>query len=289
MPRVLIAGFGYVGLATAKVFHAAGWEVEGWTSSRASADALKDSGFKVKSVDITDSSAVRAAASAVDGVIQCVSSRGGTADVYREVYLAGARNLAAGFPGRPLLFTSSTSVYGQTGGEWVTEESTAEPPRETGVVLRETEEFVLANGGTVARLAGIYGPGRSALLRKFLAGTATLDGAGDRFINHVHRDDIAAALFLLLQRSGQASNERRIFNVADCQPLSERECYAWLSEHLDRPMPPASTGAVLRKRGNSNKRISSSKLQKVGWVPRFPDFRVGMRDSVLPEFDRAGA
>ncbi|MDQ6624832.1 MAG: NAD-dependent epimerase/dehydratase family protein [Verrucomicrobiota bacterium] len=289
MPRVLIAGFGYVGIATAKVFLDAGWEVEGWTSSRASAETFKETPFVVKAVDITDSSAVRASASAADGVIQCVSSGGGTADAYRQIYLAGAQNLAAAFPATPLLFTSSTSVYGQTSGEWVTEESAAVPPRETGAVLRETEKFVLARGGTVVRLAGIYGPGRCALLRKFMAGTAVLDGLGDRFINQAHRDDIASALFHLLQPDCAAARGGEIFNVADGEPLTERECYAWLSQHLNRPMPLPASGAIVRKRGNSNKRVSSRKLQSLGWTPRFCDFRMGMEASVLAELDRAGA
>ncbi len=80
-----------------------------------------------------------------------------------------------------MLFTSSTSVYAQRDGSWVTEESETKPARETGRILLETEEFVLGHGGIVARLAGIYGPGRSALLSKFLAGEAIID-PGERSI-----------------------------------------------------------------------------------------------------------
>ena len=87
-----------------------------------------------------------------------------------EIYLDGARNLLETFPGSKLLFTSSTSVYAQRDGSWVTEESDAKPMRETSRVLLETERLVLADAGIVARLAGIYGPGRSALLNKFLNG-----------------------------------------------------------------------------------------------------------------------
>ena len=64
---------------------------------------------------------------------------------------------------RRLLFTSSTSVYSQRDGSWVTEESETKPARETGRILLETEKLVLERGGMVARLAGIYGPGRSAV------------------------------------------------------------------------------------------------------------------------------
>ncbi len=53
----------------------------------------------------------------------------------------------------------------------------------------------------VARLAGIYGPGRSALLRKFLSGEARIENGGERYLNQVHRDDIAAALLHLVASS----------------------------------------------------------------------------------------
>jgi nucleoside-diphosphate-sugar epimerase len=175
----------------------------------------------------------------------------------------------------------------------VTEQSAAEPQRETGRVLRETEEFVLGHGGIVARLAGIYGPGRSALLRKFLSGDAVIDPNSDRFSNQIHRDDIAAALQLLVRRYVRAprlqNSYLRIFNVADGTPLSIRECYEWLARHLDRPLPPPSAVALPRKRGNSNKRVSSAKLQALGWSPRYPDFPTAMTKSILPNLERCGA
>lgn len=295
MPRALIAGCGYVGAATAELFHDRGWEVEGWTASERSALAFRDNPFPVRAVDITDAGAVDAAASSscFDAVIQAVSSSGGTADLYRRIYEQGAKNLAKACSGARMLFISSTSVYGQTNGEWVTELSVARPPRDTGRVLRTTEEFVLEQGGEVARVAGIYGPGRSALLRKFLDGTATVSGNGERFINQVHRDDVAAALVLLSQRDRTAvpalgSSDSGIFNVSDGHPLMERGCYATLAAHFGREMPPGNSAAVPRKRGNSNKRVSSEKLQKLGWEPRFRDFPSGLRDSVIPALEAVG-
>ena len=280
MPRILIAGCGYVGSATAELFHKSGWTVEGWTSSAETAEQLaKSAGYLVRAVDLTDPDAVAGAASHFDAVIQSASSRGGGADAYRQIYLCAANNLAAAFPDALILLTSSTSVYAQTDGEWVTEESAANPAREAGRVLRETEEFVLARGGIVARLAGIYGPGRSALLRKFLDGTAVLDPASDRFVNQAHRDDIAAALLLLVEQKRRGE----IYNVSDHHPISQRECYAWLAAHLHRPLPPIIASAVERKRGATNKRVSSEKLQAIGWSPRFPTFADAMLGSILPE------
>lgn len=294
MPRILVAGCGYVGEATADLFSAEGWEVEGWTASAESADRLQSKPYAVHAVDLLDGEAIaKLSPPNYDAVIHCASSRGGNADDYRRIYLRGAQQLARAFPAALLLFTSSTSVYAQADGAWVTEQSAAEPQRESGQVLRETEEFVLAQGGIVARLAGIYGPGRSALLRKFLSGGAVIDPNSDRFSNQVHRDDIATALLLLVRRYFRAprreNSHLRVFNVADGNPLTIRECYEWLARELDQPMPPASAVAAPRKRGNSNKRVSSAKLQALGWTPRYPDFAAAMTKSILPNLERCGA
>lgn len=294
MPRILIAGCGYVGEATADLFYAEGWEVEGWTASAESADRLRDKPYATRAVDLLGASPAETSnTTTFDAVIHCASSRGGTANAYRRIYRSGAQSLAAAFPDALLLFTSSTSVYAQSDGSWVTEQSAAEPERETGRILRETEDTVLALGGIVTRVAGIYGPGRSALLRKFLAGTALIDPMSDRFTNQVHRDDIAAALLLLVRRYVRAprlqNSYLRIFNVADGNPLSARDCYQWLASRLDRPLPPVSDAVLPRKRGNSNKRVSSAKLQALGWTPRYPDFATAMAKSILPNLESCGA
>src|SRR5213079_3181368 len=155
MPRILIAGCGYVGQATADLFHAAGWAIEGWTHSATSATRLLAKPYPVCRVDISQRAQVRAhtsAAAGFDSVIHCASSSGGDAELYRQVYLNGARNLLEIFPESRMLFTSSTSVYGQYDGTWVTEESETRPARETSRILLQTEELVLDRGGAVARL-----------------------------------------------------------------------------------------------------------------------------------------
>jgi nucleoside-diphosphate-sugar epimerase len=245
--------------------------VIGLTHSPESAEALKGEAFTVAACDITSLDAVRAAASlfgsAPEAVIHCASSGRGGADAYRSVYLEGSRNLLACLaPGR-MIFTSSTSVYAQMDGSTVNEECPAEPPRETGRLLRETEDLVLASGGTVARLAGIYGPGRSVLLRKFFSGAAVLEGAGGRIVNQIHRDDIATALHMLAER-----NAAGIFNVGDNAPTAQREIYEWLGARFSRPLPPTGPIDPNRKRGWTSKRVCNAKLRALGWEPQFPSF-----------------
>lgn len=269
MPKVLVAGCGFVGLATARLFAQCGWEVTGATHSAESAAKLAGESFPVTACDIAERPAVEALTrlGAMDAVMHCASSGRGGAEQYRRVYLEGAKNLATVFAPATLLFTSSTSVYAQTDGAWVTEESAAEPDRETGRILRETEDFVLSQDGIVTRLAGIYGPGRSVLLRKFFDGTATIEGDGAKWINQAHRDDIATALVHLA-----TTGARGIFNVSDDQPLAQRDLYAWLAGRFDRPLPPTGEPDLNRKRGWTNKRVSNAKLRALGWTPRFPSF-----------------
>jgi len=283
MPRILIAGCGYVGQAAADLLHERGWAVEGWTASSQSARQLGARPYSVRAVDIGDSAAVSAVRGEFDVVIQCASSGGGEAETYRRVYLEGARNLLNAYPSARLLMTSSTSVYAQKDGDNVDETSPANPDHERGQILREAEEIVLSHNGIVARLGGIYGPGRSFFLRNLLAGEARAGEGGDRFVNQAHRDDIVSALFLLAERRAECG--RQIYNVVDDQPLRVRDAYQWLSTRLQRPLPPA-TGKVVagRKRGDSNKRVSNQKLRALGWDPRYPNFGVAMSESVLPSF-----
>lgn len=281
MPRILIAGCGYVGQATADLFHAAGWDVKGWTASKESAAALSGKPYSVCQVDISKSDQVEAQAGTFEAVVHCASSRGGGVGSYQQIYLNAARNLLDRFAGARLLFTGSTSVYGQKDGSWVTEQSETEPDRETGRVLLETEKLVLAGGGMVIRLAGIYGPRRSALLTKFLDGTAFIDPENDRFVNQAHRDDIASAIFFLLTRQTQPA---QIYNVVDDEPMLQSECYRWLARRLGRPAPPIGKSIRPPKRGDSNKRVSNTKLRSLGWTLRYPTFAEGMETSVLSSF-----
>ena len=282
MKTCFIAGCGFVGLATARLLHARGWRVLGGTHSPESAAALASEPFEVIACDITDRAAL-ARLGKKDAVVHCASSGRGGVEQYRAVYLEGARALAESLAPTQFVFTSSTSVYAQTDGSVVTEESAAEPDRETGRILRETEEFVLAHGGCVARLAGIYGPGRSVLLKKFFSGQAVIEGDGARFINQVHRDDIATALTDLLERDA-----RGIFNICDDEPMTQRAVYEWLANYFEKPLPPSGPIDPDRKRGWTSKRVSNAKIRALGWLPRYPTFRdaIGNDAGLLKPFSQ---
>lgn len=265
MPHLLLCGHGYLGQAISREFI-----LNGWSVSAVSRSGTPDAVPKELACDITSSEEVAVLEElAPDFIIHCAASGRGGPDAYRAVYLEGCRNILQTFPNIPLLFTSSTSVYAQTDGSEVTEESPAEPDRETGKILRETEDLVLSQGGIVTRLAGIYGPGRSVILRKFLRGESVIEEDGRRYLNQIHRDDAASAILHLAKT---ASKDPGIFNVADSHPLSQLECFKALSELFQRPLPPSGPRDPDRKRGWTHKRVSNAKLRARAWHPLYPSF-----------------
>lgn len=260
--RLLLCGHGYLGQAISSLFLADGWQV----------DAVSLHGSDgTHACDLSDRSSVLALArktSKPDFIVHCAASGRGGADAYRKVYRDGCRNLTEAFRDTKLLFTSSTSVYAQIDGSEVTEDSPASPDRETGKILRETEDHVLAHGGIVTRLAGIYGPHRSVILQKFLSGEAIIEEDGHRYLNQIHRDDAARAIFQLASSSPRST----LFNLSDSHPLTQRECYQGLAERFHKPLPPSGPRDLNRKRGWTHKRVSNAKLRAIGWEPQYPSF-----------------
>lgn len=260
MSKVLVIGAGYLGGEIVRVFRLAGWDAYG---------ASLGGGDGLLACDVSDMGSVIALPDA-DAVVHCAASGRGGDDAYRRVYLHGCQNLVLRFPKSKLIFTSSSSVYAQVDGSLVTEKSETIPDRVTGEILLEAERVILEVGGVVARLAGIYGPGRSVMLRKFLDGEAVIEEDGKRCINTIHRDDAARAIIHLINLIPFPAGE--IFNVADSVTMTQLEVYQSLSEIFRKDMPPFGSRDLNRKRGWTHKRVSNAKLRASGWEPNYPSF-----------------
>lgn len=204
-----------------------------------------------------------------DLIIHCASSGRGGPDAYRSIFVNGTRVLKETFPEAHLLFTSSTSVYHQTEGETVDETSPTSPERETSRLLLEAEKQV----DTAARLAGLYGPNRSVVLRKFLANEAVIEEDGRRTLNQIHVRDAARACLFLAK-----GKHFGIYNVADDEPMSQLGCYQGLAEHFNKPLPPTGERMLSRKRAWTHKSVQNTKLRDLGWTPKFPSFFDFLKD-----------
>ena len=200
-------------------------------------------------------------------IVHCASSGRGGVEAYRAVFVEGTKNLLRSFPNSHLILTSSTSVYHQTDGSSVDESSLTTPIRETSQLLLEAEQIVLKSNGTVARLAGLYGPGRSVVLRKFLNGSAVIEESGQRILNQIHVQDAARATLHLAQHKLSG-----IFNVADDHPISQLKCYQELAEYFDKPLPVTGEKNISRKRAWTHKRVLNRKIRETGWKPIFPRY-----------------
>ncbi|MCU0770463.1 MAG: SDR family oxidoreductase [Verrucomicrobia bacterium] len=292
--RVLIVGCGYVGLPLGRVLAQTGHTVFGLRRNRSSEAELRQAGLEPVWADLTEPGSLERLPGPFDWVVNCTAAGGGGAEEYRRIYLDGTRHLVSRLGASPdsgtgaarYVYTSSTSVYGQNDGSWVTEASATEPAAETGRILLEVERFLLethrASGfpAIILRLAGIYGPGRGYWLKQFLSGQARLEGDGRRFLNMIHRDDVVGALVAALERGAVGE----VYNVVDDEPVAQKDLLGWLAGRLGRPLPEAvPPDPLARKRGVTDKRISNRKLRdELGCRLKFPTFREGFQTLLEP-------
>lgn len=271
---ILLIGCGYIGERVADLLHDHGLPVTAITHSTGSAEKLRIiKPYPILCADVGDPKSLHDLASQLPAaparILHCASSNRGGPGQYQRVFVEGCEHLIQQFPNAHLLFTSSTSVYPQLDGSEITESSPAEPSARTSQLLRQAENLVLQNQGTVARLAGLYGPHRSFVLKQFLEGSASIEGnhGQGRCLNQIHREDAARALVHLLQLG-----EAGIFNVVDQHPITQRDCYLQLQTLFPLPLPPATEPNHQRKRPWTHKHVSSAKLQSTGFTWIYPSY-----------------
>ncbi|MDP0489889.1 MAG: NAD-dependent epimerase/dehydratase family protein [Verrucomicrobiota bacterium JB023] len=277
-PNLLIAGHGYLGQEVARQAVAEGMPVTTLTRSGTGAD---------HACDLTDLTAVQELAGRINPthlLASASSGRGGT-DAYRAIFRDGTRHLLDAFPDAKLTFISSTSVYRQTDGSTVTEESDTAGQTEKSEILREAEDMTLEAGGTVLRLSGIYGTSRSYILSALLGQSYRLEVTqspagtqeiGKRIINQIHVSDAAKAVLHLLTHDLAG-----LFNVSDDCPISQYELVTALCDKLALPLPQTAPPNPQSKRGWTNKAVSNARLKMTGWSPAYPHFLASVEE-ILP-------
>lgn len=174
------------------------------------------------------------------------------------------------------IFTSSTSVYGQTDGEWVDEQSPTEPPTENGARCVRAEQAITEAVGEdkllIARLAGIYGPGRTLARKESLFNQTPLPGDGQQWLNLIHVDDAASTI-----DRAAASGHTGTLLVADNEPVQRCDYYGELARRYGTP-PPQFDNEPRTSRGASNKRCRNAKLHTtLSFDLQYPTYREGLK------------
>ena len=273
MSRILIAGCGDVGTALGLALAEHGHEVFG---ARRSAHRLPEPLHPLP-VDLTDARAIERAVPTVDAAVYAVAAGSRDEGAYRRAYVDGVSALlevleARAEPPRRVFFVSSTSVYGERGGEWIDETAPLAPRGFAGESLVAGERRMLASPipATVVRFAGIYGPGRGWMIERARAG-ARCAGDPPKFTNRIHRDDCAGVLAHLVDLGDRCDD---VYIGVDDAPVEECEVLEWLAARLHAPAPRRVRGDEAASRG-SGKRCSNARLRASGYRFRHPTFREG--------------
>jgi nucleoside-diphosphate-sugar epimerase len=187
---------------------------------------------------------------------------------------------------RSVVYLSTVGVYGDHSGAWVDEET---PPRPDSVRSRErlaAEQAWQAFGRrshkaiAILRLAGIYGPGRSALVQIARGEARRIIKPGQVF-NRIHVGDIAQAI-----DAAFAHNADGIFNVADDEPALPDDPIVFAAQLLGRDPPPeirfedavSSMSPMAVTFWQDCRRVRNDKLKReLGVTLDYPTYREGLR------------
>jgi dTDP-4-dehydrorhamnose reductase len=287
MPHLFCFGLGYTALAFASRLDPKVWRVSGTCRSEARAAFLVERGFDIMRFDGSVAPSDRPAA--FDGVTHILQSvppdHGGD-----PVLACWGRHIAT-LPSLAWFgYLSTTGVYGDRGGGWVDETSATTPTGPRGLERLAAERGWLALWhqsavpAHVFRLAGIYGPGRSAL-DTIRSGRAQRILKPGHVFSRIHVDDIAA----VLERSIAAPNPGAVYNLCDDEPAPTDEVLSYAAELLGVPAPPAIPfeQATLSEMGRSfyadHKRVANDRIKReLGVRLTHPSYRAGLR-AVLAE------
>lgn len=267
--RVLLAGCGDVGTRVAQRLLARGDEV--WALRRTPQVRGSD-GIHWLSADLTRPESLRDLPQGMTQLVYLPTPDRRDEAAYRAVFVDGLRHLLAS-PSctslRRALLVSSSAVYGEHHGDWVDEQTPAAPLGFNGDVLLEAEHVLTGADCTsiVLRLAGLYGPGRNGLFDRLRAGTVSAPRATPHWANRIHVDDAAAAIVHLLQ----LDKPLPCYVGVDSTPLPLDALYQHLAGLLGAPS--VSDGPA--PAGVGSKRLSNHRLRESGFLPTWPDARIG--------------
>jgi nucleoside-diphosphate-sugar epimerase len=290
-PHLFCLGLGYTGLALAHRLAALGWLVTGTCRRTEKMAALREAGFSTVLFDRdhpVDATALHGATHLLVSV---------SPDAAGDPVLAFHGDDIAAMLGLCWLgYLSTTGVYGDRGGGWVDETAELRPTGERGRRRVAAEAGWLdlwrAHGSPVHifRLAGIYGPGRSAL-DALRAGTARrIDKPGQVF-SRIHVEDLASVLLASIERPRPGA----VYNVCGDDPAPPEMVVAYAAQLLGKPPPPlvpldaAGLSPMARSFYDDNKRVSNQLIKtELGVRLRYPDFRAGLAAILADEACRNG-
>ncbi|GLQ35448.1 NAD(P)-dependent oxidoreductase [Amylibacter marinus] len=276
MTKTLLSiGHGYSAQAFARILLPLGWRIIGTTRDATGVQALRDSGIEPL---VWPSADLSSAISQADCILSSVAPNG-DGDPVLNAYGAELRAAA------PTLswvgYLSTTGVYGDHKGGWVSEETPLSPSTTRGVYRRDAEAAWAQLGLPlhIFRLAGIYGPGRGPFA-KVRAGTARRIIKKNQLFSRIHVEDIAQVLAASIANP----NAGAVYNVCDDNPAPPQDVLGYAAQLLGVDMPvaedfetaemtPMARSFYAESKSVSNDRIKS----ELGVTLLYPDYKTGLK------------
>jgi nucleoside-diphosphate-sugar epimerase len=276
---LFLFGYGFSGRALAQRVAAKGWAVAATHRSAAGAARIAADGFTP--LDLADRDSITAALGRTRALL--LTAPPGPQGCPGLNNLVGPMAEAGAFPDW-IGYLSTTGVYGDRKGGWVTERSrlaaqSVEAARRVGAE-RDWLEVGRGMGLTVTifRLPGIYGSGRSAFDR-LREGRARRISAPGQVFSRIHVDDLAAGLEASIARPRAGG----VYNLCDDEPAANSQVIAYAARLMGIAPPPEVTldeaglsPAALRFYAES-KRVSNALAKaELGWRPAYATYREGL-------------
>jgi len=278
--RVFFFGLGY---CARRLIQREPWiEASGTTRSVESVAGLRDEGVEAYQFDGGEAEpGLEQALRKAEAIVVSIPPREGAGTALERFGPA----IAAAPPLRRIVYYSTIGVYGDYGGGWVDETGDTRTRTARGLARIEDEACWTAAAETrgaeadILRLAGIYGPGRNALVNMRRGEARRIVKPGQVF-NRAHVDDIAQISSLALTRGLEGA----IWNVADDEPAPPQDVIGFAAALLGLEPPPeerfegATLSPMAREFYADNKRVSIAKAKaELGFAPAYPTYREGLK------------
>lgn len=280
---MFIAGCGYIGRRVATLIRADGGDVTGLVRSADSAAQLERQGIRALRADL-DALPAEIPGARFDGIFYFAPPpRDGATDTRMTAFL---HRLDAR-PPRRIVYISTSAVYGDCNGDWITESQPLNPDTGRGRrrvdAERQLQAWCQAHQVelTILRVPGIYGPGKLPLAR-LEKGLPVLREADAPYTNRIHGDDLAAICVAAMQHE----HTNTVFNVSDGNPSNMTDYFFRVADAAGLPRPPAvdrmeaervlSPGMLSFLR-DSRRMKNDRLLGELGVELRYPDLDAGLR------------
>lgn len=267
MKKVAIVGLGWLGMPLALALNARGWQVTGSKTTPDGVEAARMCGIESYPLELTpelvcDSDELDALLNVDALVVTLPARRTGEGDTFYQQAVQEIVDSALAHRIPRIIFTSSTSVYGDVDGT-VKESTPLQPVTHSGRVLKELEAWLHQLPGTsvdILRLAGLVGPGRHP--GRFFAGKTAPNGSHG--VNMVHLEDVVSAITLLLE----TPKGGRTYNLCAPHHPARAEFYPVMARQLGLEPPQFSNSEA----GTQGKRVDGNRIcNELGFEYRYPD------------------